>query len=252
VEILTDPPTKPGRPRRARTATKTVSAFRHVHFEDLGVFAPIFLESGYEVSVYDAGIDDLRAVEAEDPDILVVLGGPIGANDEADFPFLEDERRIIENRLSGNRPTLGVCLGAQLIARAAGGKVFPGGMKEIGWSALTLSADGLASPLRHLNGPVLHWHGDTFELPPYATHLASTSSYANQAFALGQNVLGLQFHAEIDCDQIERWLIGHACDLILSGANVSHLRSDTRRFGAAMQAASSALLRDWLAHVAVR
>ncbi len=141
MEILTDPPTKPGRPRRARTATKTVSALRHVHFEDLGVFAPIFLETGYEVSVYDAGIDDLRAVEAEDPDILVVLGGPIGANDETDFPFLEDERRIIENRLSGNRPTLGVCLGAQLIARAAGGKVFPGRVKEVGWSELTLSAD---------------------------------------------------------------------------------------------------------------
>ena len=144
--------------------------------------------------------------------------------------------------------TLGICLGAQLIARALGADVYPGGRKEIGWSELQLSPAGLQSPLRHLAGvPVLHWHGDTFDLPAGAELLASSALYPHQAFRVGPNILGLQFHPEALTREFERWLIGHGGELASAGLDVPTLREQARQHGPALERAGQALLRDWVA-----
>jgi GMP synthase-like glutamine amidotransferase len=131
------------------------------------------------------------------PDLLVCLGGPIGAYEEAAYPFLRDELALIERRLAAARPTLGICLGAQLMARALGARIYPAPAKEIGWGEVRLSEAGQKGPLRHFAGvPVLHWHGDTFDLPKGAELLASTVLCANQAFAFGRYALAFQFHPE--------------------------------------------------------
>ena len=146
------------------------------------------------------------------------------------YPFLGDEIKLIERRLKVRRPTFGICLGAQLIAHTLGARVYPGPHKEIGWSPLTLTDAGRNSPLHHLSGPELHWHGDTFDLPRDATLLASTAACSNQAFSWSDNVLALQFHPEVIARNIEQWFIGHACEILAAdGISVPMLRRDTAR-----------------------
>ena len=129
---------------------KTALALRHVHFEDLGTLEPLLRERGFEPRYLDPCVDDLAAVDAAAPELLVVLGGPIGAFDEAIHPFLAAELRLIERRLASGRPLLGICLGAQLIARLLGANVAPMGYKEIGFSELTLTDEGRHSALAPL------------------------------------------------------------------------------------------------------
>lgn len=225
----------------------TAVAIRHVAFEGLGIIEPA-LRCGYTTHVYDACVDDLRTIEPIKTDLLIVLGGPIGAYEDDRYPFLAEELRILEQRLAAGRPTLGICLGAQLIARALGSKVYPGPAKEIGWGPIMLSAAGRASSLRHLDDrSVLHWHGDTYDLPGDAVLLAYTELVTNQAFSIGSNVLGLQFHGEMDGGDIEHWLVGHACELACAGIDPRVIRADTVRHGAALAAAGSRLFADWLA-----
>jgi GMP synthase (glutamine-hydrolysing) len=166
--------------------TKRALAIRHVHFEDLGTFAPVLAAHGYEIAYVDAGLDDLGAIREAAVDLLIVLGGPIGAYEEEHYAFLTAELALIGRQLRANRPILGLCLGAQLMARALGADVRPGPAKEIGWGPVTLTEAGLAGPLRHPGSePVLHWHGDAFTLPDGAERLAATEICPNQAFSVG-------------------------------------------------------------------
>jgi GMP synthase (glutamine-hydrolysing) len=232
----------------SQTAAKIAVAIRHVAFEGLGSFEPILRKAGYTVRYYDGGVDDLRALDPLEADLLIALGGPIGAYEENKYPFLADELLLLQRRLAANRPTFGICLGAQLMARALGARVYPGAFKEIGWAPINLTKKGLSSPLRHLakEGAVLHWHGDTFDLPGDADLLASTEFITNQAFSLGPNVLGLQFHAEAVGSDIERWLIGHAVELGAARVDLDRLRADTARFGGDLPFRAHLLLWEWI------
>jgi len=226
--------------------SRQACVIRHLAFEDLGTLAPVLAAAGFDLTVMDAGVDELFEPMVRS-DLLVVLGGPIGVYEEDRYPFLADERRALTQRLRAGLPTLGICLGAQLMAAALGARVFPGAAKEIGWSALQLTPAGAASCLGKLEGqPVLHWHGDTFDLPAGSERLASTELYPNQAFALGPNVLALQFHPEVDARRFEQWLIGHAGELSAAAIDVARLRAQVKQGGAALRSASTSMLGHWL------
>ncbi|WP_127476864.1 glutamine amidotransferase [Sulfurivermis fontis] len=230
---------------------KQALAIRHVAFEDAGSFAVTLEQLGYELHYLEAGMDDLAAIDAAAPDLLLILGGPIGAYEEELYPFLHAELRLIGKRLVAQRPIIGICLGAQLMARALGARVYPGKEgKEIGWAPLQLTVAGQASPLRHLapeSTPVLHWHGDTFDLPAGAERLAGTRRYPNQAFAVGRHALALQFHPEVTAAGMERWFIGHACEIgATPDISVPQLRAATAQWAAGLERHGQAMLRDWL------
>ena len=226
-----------------------VLAVRHVAFEDLGSFAAVLTDRGGEI-VYREAADGFGNVDPLAPDLIVVLGGPIGAYDEADYPFLVDERALLERRIAADRPLLGICLGAQLLAKALGARVYPGGRKEIGWGPVDFTDAGRLSPLAHLGDPatpVLHWHGDTFDLPAGAVRLASTALYQNQAFAVGDALLGLQFHPEVTTIGLEHWFVGHAAEIAsTSDVRLADLRAGARRYGNALERAGTAMFSDWL------
>ena len=225
-------------------------AIRHVAFEDLGNLADVLHQNAFEVAYTEAGLDDLRQLDPLAPDVLIVLGGPIGAYEADTYPFLLDELRLLERRLAADLPTIGICLGAQLMARALGAKVYPGPAKELGWATLLLSEPGWHAPMQHLSADrtaVLHWHGDTFDLPQDATHLASTPRCVNQAFSWGKRGLAMQFHPEVTAPGIERWLIGHAYEINTTpGVSVAKLRQDTHRYADDLQVQAMQFWQTWL------
>lgn len=204
---------------------KTI-ALRHVAFEDLGSWAATLRQRGHGVSYIEPGDDLTRADEA---DLLIVLGAPVGLSDIGSYPFLRDEVAVVARRLESDAPTLGVCLGAQVMAAALGANVYRGLSTEIGWGVLTLADAAKSTPLAALaDAPVLHWHTDTFDLPSGAVCLASSGVTRNQAFSFGRS-LALQFHCEMMGANIERWLIGHAVELADAKESIPALRNESMR-----------------------
>jgi GMP synthase (glutamine-hydrolysing) len=202
-----------------------------VPFESLGLLEPVLSKRGFEIDYIDVPESDLRTANIDQADLLVVLGGPIGAYESASYPFLEVERDVVARRLAERRASLGICLGAQLMALALGARVYPGPAKEIGWAPLALTEVGRSGPLGEIDGlDVLHWHGDTFDLPGGAERLASTSLTPNQAFRVGSHAFALQFHLEIQAHSLESWYVGHAAELSHWGKkSIAELRSDAAR-----------------------
>ncbi|MBB2973023.1 glutamine amidotransferase [Mesorhizobium sp. RMAD-H1] len=226
--------------------SKSALILRHLAFEDLGSFAPVLEEEGYRLVHAEGGIDPLP--DPLSADLVVVLGGPIGVNDRQAYPCMKAERDWLVPRLAAGRPTLGLCLGAQLMAAALGARVAPMPGKEIGFAPLTLTEAGRRRPLRALEDvPVLHWHGETFDTPANAENLATTESCATQAFAIGPTILGLQFHPEAgELPAFERWLIGHSVELAQAGIAPEGLRRAARECGPALTVAGQSMLRAWL------
>ena len=225
-------------------------ALRHLAFEDLGIFEEVLLAKGFEVIYIEAGQAELAKLDWDEADLLVVLGGPIGVYERHDYPWLCQEIEMVERRLRRDLPTLGICLGAQIIAAALGAAVYPGRAKEIAWSPVQLVPLASGNCLALLDQvDVLHWHGDTFDLPAGATLLASTELTTNQAFSFGRNALALQFHAEADGAQIEHWLIGHTLELRNAGININHLRQASLRGHVAKAVAGQAMFEQWLIQV---
>jgi GMP synthase (glutamine-hydrolysing) len=226
--------------------TRTAVAIRHVEFEDLGLLAPLLSDHGFATSYLDAAVA-AEWSSAADADLLIVLGGPIGVADTDAYPFLRIELELIRDRLVADRPTLGICLGAQLMAVACGGEVRPGIAAEIGYAPLTLTDAGRGSVLGALDGiPVLHWHGDVISTPPELPPLACTPLCENQAFARGANLLGLQFHLEADGVSLERWLVGHAYELSARAIAIPELRADAAAYGAQLASHATRLFASWL------
>lgn len=228
-------------------------AVRHVAFEDAGLLATLLAERGFSLRYLDAGIDRLDPAALVAADLVVVLGGPIGVYEEDRYPFLSGELAALRARLDAARPTLGICLGAQIIAKALGADVAPGREKEIGWGRIALTEVGKASVLKPLaDVPVLHWHGDNAALPAGAVALASTPACPHQAFAVGETVLALQFHIEADPARIEQWLIGHAVELGKAGIDPRTIRRQAAEVGPLTAKAGRDVLAAWLAQACGR
>lgn len=223
----------------------TIYAIQHLAFEDLGALEDVFYQLGYRVRYFEAGVDDLTKAFGH-KGLTIILGGPIGVYESDDYPFLQKEIDLLKERLKQNLPTIGICLGAQLIAHALDAKVYAGHQKEIGWSTLKISdtENNLLSTL--IDTPVLHWHGDTFDLPENATLLASSDLYPNQAFTLGKNILALQFHVEVAAENLEKWLIGHSCELRHANIDITALRADNQQYASALEQVSGKIIQQYL------
>jgi len=176
-----------------------VHYFQHVHNEDPGSILDWAESRGHQVSGtrFDLGQKPPSPVEF---DMLVVMGGPMSVNDETELPWLVQEKRVILDAIQSRCLVVGICLGSQLIANALGARVYAGKSPEIGWFPVTLTEPARDSRLfgglpREMT--VLHWHGETFDLPPGAVQMARSEACENQAFAFGDHVVGLQFHFEM-------------------------------------------------------
>lgn len=223
-----------------------VVVVRHVAFEDLGVIADVVGERGMDVHVLEAGMDPVDVQEVLGADLLVVLGGPIGVGDVGRYPFLADEMDAIGARLESGGATFGVCLGAQLMAAVLGARVAPNGHHEIGWSPLGLTAAGEDSVLAPLGGvPVLHWHGDQFEIPRCATSRRGRGSPTRPS-TWGPGCWGWTPHLEARPERIESWLVGHAVELAAAGVDPRDLRAQARGVGSRLPEVARAVVHAWL------
>jgi GMP synthase (glutamine-hydrolysing) len=188
----------------------TVLIVQHVPHESPGLLADALAAAGLEpVPLWWYDPPQAPRFDPRQHAGLVVLGGPMNVDQTREFPFLQTNLEWLRAAVADELPTLGICLGAQLLAKSLGARVYPNRVKEIGWYSLDLTAQGLADPL--LGGgrqreTVFQWHGDTFDLPPGASHLASSPDCPHQAFACGQ-AWGLQFHLEVTGALIESWLV---------------------------------------------
>jgi len=169
---------------------------QHVPFEGLGSIEIWLQDAGYEIT----GTHFFEAAEfpqVEEIDLLVVLGGPMSVNDEQDYPWLVNEKKFIKRVIEAGKAVLGICLGAQLIANSRGGEVYSSSVKEIGWLPIQAEKSANNAIFRFPEETIVfHWHGETFSLPPGAVRLAASKGCENQAFQIGVNVIGLQFHLE--------------------------------------------------------
>ena len=188
---------------------KKLLVLQHVANELLGTLNPLLKRNGFRIRYVNFARHPDAQPSLDGYHGLVVLGGPMSVNDTGMHPHLMTELHLIEEAMRRNIPVLGICLGAQLIAKTLGAAVYPNQEKEIGWYDVTPTRDAEDDPLLAEFGgteKIFQWHGETFDLPRTSTHLAFSSLCANQAFRFAGNVYGLQFHLEVDEPMIERWL----------------------------------------------
>jgi GMP synthase (glutamine-hydrolysing) len=183
-----------------------VAVFRHVSFEDLGLIEPILRDRAIEVEYADLFDGQTPKPDISAADGLIVMGGPMSAND--DLPHLRWEIECLRQAVENSQPVLGICLGAQLLAKSLGARVYRNPVKEIGWFEVQLTTEGKKDPLLRVIGAsetIFQWHGETFDLPPDAAWLARSERCAHQAYRVGDNCYGLQFHLEVTPGMIADW-----------------------------------------------
>jgi GMP synthase-like glutamine amidotransferase len=221
---------------------------QHVPFEGLGSIED-WLRSKRASVTATKFFENGALPPVEEIDLLVVMGGPMSVNDEARLPWLAAEKRFIRQAIHAGKPVVGICLGAQLIASAMGARVYPAAEREIGWLPVRSTAVEPAGTVFALPAEILafHWHGETFDLPGGAMHLARSAACEHQAFQLGRRVIALQFHLETTPESV-RALVENCRDELVPSR---YVQSEARIVEAAppMYRAINAAMRDVLEYV---
>jgi GMP synthase (glutamine-hydrolysing) len=208
--------------------------FQHVPFEGLGSIEQWIRARGYHLTATKLYQNDPMS-DMESVDWFIIMGGPMGVHDEDRLPWLKSEKRLIEKAMSTGKAVLGICLGAQLIAAVLGARVYPNRFKEIGWFPIELTEAGQRSPLFGFLPArlgVFHWHGDTFDLPAGAVHIARSEACLHQAFVYNERVIGLQFHLECTPKGVEA-LIQNCSGELVKGSYIetpSQVRAHPKAF----------------------
>lgn len=223
---------------------KEIFVYRHVPFEDLGRIEPVLRSAGLPLSYVDLFDGPKRFPTIDSAAAVVLMGGPMSAND--DLAWLISELKLVAEACRRQLPVLGICLGAQLVARALGARVYRNPVKEIGWFPIFFTEAAASDPLFYgLQGPetVFHWHGETFDLPEGAVWLARSEACPHQAFRWGRAVYGLQFHLEVTPEMIADWVRQE-----LNRGDVSGLEKlpDPNAHSARMQALAELVFRRWV------
>ncbi len=172
---------------------------QHVPFEKPGYIETWAKSKNHQLSATRLYLDE-EFPSLLDIDWLIILGGPMSINEEEKYPWLKAEKEFIKSAIKLNKAVLGICLGSQLIANVLGANVYPNEKKEIGWFPVNLSIYGkIHQSFKDFpqTTHVFHWHGDTYDIPPYSIHLFCSEACINQGFIYKKNVIGLQFHLEI-------------------------------------------------------
>lgn len=223
---------------------------QHVSFEGLGSMSPWLEQAGYHVTCTRL-FEQEELPGLEGVDLLIVMGGPMSVNGEAEFPWLVREKQFIRRAIEADKPVLGVCLGAQLIACATGARVYPHSEKEIGWFPIEGVAAADAGAFRFPSTlPVFHWHGETFDPPRGSVHTARSECCENQAFQLGPSVIGMQFHLETTPDAAKALVMNCRHEM----ENSRYVQSESGILSAAAEnyRAANALMAEVLAYLTAR
>ena len=211
---------------------KSIWVLQHTTCETLGTMEGVLRGDGIDFEYIETHEGKQVPKEMGDRSGLIVMGGPMGVYESAQYPFLRDEMHLIESALKLGRPVMGVCLGSQLLAAVLGAEVKKGQQKELGWHAVTLSEpaaqDTLFSSVKTEFWP-FHWHGDTFSLPKDSVQLASSRQTPHQAFRHGKNAYGILFHLEVTQGQISQMLIDFANELREAGGSPREIAEQTSR-----------------------
>lgn len=234
-------------------ARPKILVFQHVPFEPLGSLDPLLKEAGFRIRYVNFGRQPRSRPELDKYEALIVLGGPMNADQIDRYPNLITEVEIIREAVESDMAVLGICLGAQLLAKALGGSVVRNERPEIGWYNVELTAAGTTDPVLAAfaqSQEVFQWHEDGIVLPSEAVCLAGSGVSPVQAFRYGEHAYGFQFHLEANRSLIERWLTVPDHQAILtdeaSAIDVEQIRAQCRDSVEPLQALSQRTFTRWI------
>jgi GMP synthase (glutamine-hydrolysing) len=234
-------------------ARPKILVFQHVPYEPLGTLDPLLKRAGFRIRYINFGREPESRPRLDGYEALIILGGPMNSDQIDAHPNLITEVEIISEAVARDMSVLGICLGAQLLAKALGGSVSRNATREIGWYDVELTADGACDPVLSAFTPVqqvFQWHQDGIQLPPGIVHLASSDASSVQAFRHGEHVYGFQFHLEVNRSLIERWLTVPANQLVLQDEagriDPEVIRTQTSKWVSDLEELSQATFSRWI------
>lgn len=240
-------------------ARPKILVFQHVPYEPLGTLDPLLKAAGFKIRYVNFGRDPESRPNIDGYEALIILGGPMNSDQIDAHPNLLTEIELIREAVDKQKSVLGICLGAQLLAKALGGSVARNLRREIGWYDIALTEAGLDDPVLSEFLPVqqvFQWHEDGITLPDNAVHLAQSDVSQVQAFRHGEHVYGFQFHLEVDTSLVERWLTVPANRATLQDEagriEPDAIRAQTRDSIAALERLSRDTFSRWIERFEIR